>query len=127
MRIEQRARTLAPFFACTTNRKNDTVKKARAWLDAAGINYDFHDYKKLGVDAATLTHWCETLGWEAVLNRAGTTFKKLADADKAELDQVKAIALMIAQPSMIKRPIIAGDGLLLAGFKPEIYAVRLKA
>ncbi len=105
----------------------DTVKKARAWLDAHGIDYDFHDYKALGIDAASLQRWCGTLGWETVLNRAGTTFRGLPDADKQGLDAHQAIALMLAQPSMIKRPIlegevVAGRGVLLAGFKPEIYA-----
>ncbi len=100
----------------------DTVKKARAWLDAAGVAYSFHDYKTLGVDAAQLTAWVDALGWEIVLNRAGTTFRGLAEADKARLDAAKAVALMVAQPSMVKRPIVQGDGALLAGFKPEVYA-----
>ena len=100
----------------------DTVKKARVWLEAAGIAFTFHDYKKLGVDAAQLAKWCDALGWETLLNRAGTTFKKLPDADKADLNQAKAIALMIAQPSMIKRPVLESEGLLLVGFKPEVYA-----
>jgi arsenate reductase (glutaredoxin) len=100
----------------------DTVKKARVWLDAQGIAYDFHDYKKAGVDAAHLTTWCDVLGWESVLNRAGTTFKKLPDADKVGLDQAKAIALMIAQPSMIKRPLVEHPGGLLIGFKPNQWA-----
>jgi arsenate reductase (glutaredoxin) len=99
----------------------DTVKKARVWLDAQGIAYAFHDYKKLGVDKAQLTRWCEALGWETVLNRAGTTFKQLPESDKADLTQSKAIALMLAAPSMIKRPIAEAKGVLLAGFKPEQY------
>jgi Spx/MgsR family transcriptional regulator len=103
----------------------DTVKKARAWLDANGTAYDFHDYKALGADAGMLRAWVAALGWEAVLNRAGTTFRALPDADKAEIDAEKAVALMLAQPSMIKRPILAGDGILLAGFKPEVYAAAL--
>ncbi len=97
----------------------DTVKKARDWLDAQGVAYEFHDYKKSGADAAQLGRWCDALGWERVLNRAGTTFKKLADADKANLDHDKAIALMLAQPSMIKRPIVEYRGGLLIGFKPD--------
>ena len=100
----------------------DTVKKARAWLDAAGVAYDFHDYKKAGVDAARLRDWAAEVGWEALFNRAGTTFKKLADADKANLDESSAITLMVAQPSMIKRPVVAGAGPLIVGFKPETYA-----
>jgi arsenate reductase (glutaredoxin) len=98
----------------------DTVKKARVWLDGRGVAYAFHDYKKAGADAGKLAVWCEVKGWETVLNRAGTTFKKLADNDKADLDQAKAIALMIAQPSMIKRPVVEHAGGLLIGFKlPE--------
>jgi arsenate reductase (glutaredoxin) len=98
----------------------DTVKKARSWLDAHGISYVFHDYKKAGADPAKLAHWCDVAGWDVVLNRAGTTFKKLPDGDKADLDAAKAITLMLAQPSMIKRPIVEHDGGLLVGFKqPE--------
>ena len=100
----------------------DTVKKARAWLDAAGVAYAFHDYKALGVDADKLRAWVDALGWETVLNRAGTTFRGLPDADKTGIDADKAMALMLAQQSMIKRPIAQGEGVLLAGFKPEVYA-----
>lgn len=97
----------------------DTVKKARTWLDNHGVAYAFHDYRKAGTDEASLRRWTDALGWETVLNRAGTTFRALSDADKADLDQSKAIALMLAQPSMIKRPIVEGDGVLVAGFKPD--------
>lgn len=97
----------------------DTVKKARGWLDGRGVAYAFHDYKKAGIDTARLERWCNALGWETVLNRAGTTFRKLPDADRTDIDRDKAIALMIAQPSMIKRPIVEHPGGLLAGFKPE--------
>ena len=103
-------------------RNCDTVKKARAWLDATGVAYVFHDYKTAGADAEMLRAWVDALGWETVLNRAGTTFRGLPDADKAEIDADKAMALMLAQPSMIKRPIAEGEGVLLAGFKPEVYA-----
>ncbi len=103
----------------------DTVKKARAWLDARAIGYDFHDYKKAGADARKLGVWCDALGWETVLNRAGTTFRKLPDADKTGLDPKRAIALMLAQPSMIKRPIVEHDGGLLAGFNDAEWAVAL--
>lgn len=99
----------------------DTVKKARTWLDSHGVAYAFHDYKKAGVDEASLRRWTSTLGWETVLNRAGTTFRALSDADKAGLDEDKAVALMLAQPSMIKRPIVEGDGVLVAGFKPDAW------
>lgn len=98
----------------------DTVKKARAWLDANGVGYEFHDYKKAGITAAKLKAWSKALGWESVLNRAGTTFRKLPEDAKAGLDQTKAVALMIEQPSMIKRPIVEHKGGLLVGFKqPE--------
>lgn len=98
----------------------DTVKKARSWLDGQGLAYAFHDYKKAGADAANLKGWCEAKGWETILNRAGTTFKKLPDDSKNGLDQAKAIALMLDQPSMIKRPVVEYAGGLLVGFKqPE--------
>lgn len=100
----------------------DTMKKAFAWLGARGVAYDFHDYKTAGVTAAQLTQWCRAAGWQAVLNRAGTTFRKLDDADKEALTQDKAIALMVAQPSMIKRPILEAGGKLEIGFAPEHYA-----
>jgi arsenate reductase (glutaredoxin) len=100
----------------------DMVKKARSWLDAKGVAYAFHDYKKAGIDAVTLNRWADAAGWEPLLNRAGTTFKKLSDADKADVDRVKAIKLMIANPSMIKRPVVEGAGPLLVGFKPDDWA-----
>lgn len=99
----------------------DTVKKARTWLDAKGVAYAFHDYKRLGIDAATLNRWADAVGWELLLNRAGTTFKKLPDADKAGIDRSKAIALMIVNPSVIKRPVVEGDGKMLVGFKPDAW------
>ncbi|MHA7969423.1 ArsC family reductase [Rhizobium sp. CAU 1783] len=105
----------------------DTMKKARAWLEEHGIDYAFHDYKISGIDRDHLERWCAEAGWQTVLNRAGTTFKKLPDEAKLDLDQEKAIALMLAQPSMIKRPVLEADGTLLIGFKPEIYAAALKA
>jgi arsenate reductase (glutaredoxin) len=95
----------------------DTVKKARAWLDAHGVAYVFHDYKKAGADAAQLARWADVLGWENVINRNGTTFRKLDDADKADLNQSKAISLMVAQPGMIRRPIVEHPGSLICGFK----------
>jgi Spx/MgsR family transcriptional regulator len=99
----------------------DTMKKARTWLDGKAVPYRFHDYKTAGIDAATLSAWVETLGWETVLNRAGTTFRALPDAEKQDIDASKAVALMLAQPSMIKRPILDRGGRLTAGFKPEVY------
>ena len=103
----------------------DTMKKARTWLDTHKIAYAFHDYKVAGIDAKRVTTWCDALGWETVLNRAGTTFRKLSDADKTNIDQKKAVALMVAQPSMIKRPILDHGGKFFAGFKPEIYKAAL--
>ncbi len=100
----------------------DTVKKARIWLDAAGVQYIFHDYKKVGIDASTLERWAEAVGWERLLNRAGTTFRKLSDADKANIDRGKGVALMLANPSMIKRPVVEGTELLLVAFKPDEWA-----
>jgi arsenate reductase (glutaredoxin) len=97
----------------------DTVKKARTWLDARGIAYAFHDYKKAGADPARLAAWCQVAGWEKLLNCAGTTFKKLPELDRADLNETKAIALMAANPSCIKRPVVEHPGGLLVGFKPE--------
>jgi len=104
----------------------DTMKKARDWLDGHGIAYSFHDYKAAGVEGAKLRAWAAQAGWEALLNRAGTTFRALPDADKQGLDEAKAIALMLAQPSMIKRPVLETGGVLLVGFKPEAYASTFK-
>ena len=103
-------------------RNCDTMKKAWTWLDSHGVAYDFHDYRKDGLDRATLEGWVRQLGWEVLLNRAGTTFRKLPDKDKEGLTEKKAIALMEAQPSMIKRPVLDVGGKLLVGFKPENYA-----
>ncbi|MGA0530934.1 ArsC family reductase [Hansschlegelia sp. KR7-227] len=103
-------------------RNCDTMKKARAWLEARGVAYRFHDYRADGVDPSKLEEWERAVGWETLLNRAGTTFRTLPDADKVGLDAAKALALMLAQPSMIKRPVLEAEGKLLVGFKPEIYA-----
>lgn len=103
----------------------DTVKKARVWLDGQGIAYAFHDYKKAGADEVRLRDWVGKAGWEKVLNRAGTTFRKLEEADKAGLDAEKVVRLMLAQPSMIKRPIVEHPGGLLVGFKPDEWAAAL--
>lgn len=103
----------------------DTVKKARVWLEQAGVAYDFHNYKSSGVDADRLRDWVQRLGWEVLLNRAGTTFRKLPEADRANIDTDKAIALMLANPSAIKRPVLAGDGVLLVGFKPDAWTAAL--
>jgi len=100
-------------------RNCDTVKKARAWLDARGVDYRFHDYKTAGIDAPRLRGWASELGWERLLNRAGTTFRQLPEADRADIDQDKAIALMLAQPSMIKRPVVDLGDRRLVGFKAD--------
>lgn len=100
----------------------DTVAKARKWLEERGHAYVFHDYKAAGIDRATLEGWVGEHGWETILNRAGTTFRKLDEADRQNLDADKAIALMLAQPSMIKRPVLDLGDRRLVGFKPDIYA-----
>ena len=100
----------------------DTMKKARAWLDGHGVAYQFHDYKAAGAPKDRLKHWSDRLGWETLLNRAGTTFRKLPDAEREGLNDKKALALMLAQPSIIKRPVLEIGDKLLVGFKPEIYA-----
>lgn len=99
----------------------DTMKKARVFLDEHGLDYAFHDYKASGIDRPHVERWCREAGWETVLNRAGTTFRKLPDAARENLDEARAIELMLEQPSMIKRPVLERDGRLLIGFKPEIY------
>ncbi len=105
----------------------DTMKKARAWLDQKGAAYAFHDYKTAGIDRARLEAWVGKVGWETLLNRSGTTFRKLPEADREGLTEKKAIALMLAQPSMIKRPVLdLGSGKLLVGFKPDQYASVIK-
>lgn len=104
-------------------RNCDTVKKARAWFEEQGTAVTFHDFKAKGVDEDALRRWIGGLGWERVLNRQGTTFRKLADGDRQSLEVEGAIALMLAHPSMIKRPIVEGDGVLTAGFQPEAWAV----
>jgi arsenate reductase len=101
----------------------DTMKKARAFLDKRGVAYEFHDYKTRGIERTKLEGWAKKAGWETLLNRAGTTFRKLPDKDKEELTEKKAIALMLAQPSMIRRPVLElGGGKVLVGFKPDEYA-----
>ncbi|HVW68133.1 MAG TPA: ArsC family reductase [Steroidobacteraceae bacterium] len=105
----------------------DTMKKARAWLDEHGVRYEFHDYKAAGIDAESLKRWCGKVGWETLLNRSGTTFRKLPDERKEALNERKAVALMLAQPSMIKRPVLEKGAQLLVGFKPDLYAKALKS
>ena len=103
----------------------DTVKKARAWLDREGVAYDFHDYKSAGIDESRLRGWTRDLGWQTLLNRAGTTFRKLPAADKQGLNEDRAIALMLAQPSMIKRPVLDTGDRRLAGFSDASYREAL--
>lgn len=102
----------------------DTVKRARAWLDAHGVSYRFHDYKKAGVDETALRGWVDRLGWEPLLNRAGTTFRKLPDTDKAAIDAEKAIRIMLANPSAIKRPVLVRGETLIVGFDAARYSER---
>jgi arsenate reductase len=105
----------------------DTMKKARTWLDKKGVAYDFHDYKTAGIDREHLQRWSKKVGWETLLNRSGLTFKKLPDKDKEGLTEAKALKLMEAQPSMIKRPVLdLGGGKLVVGFKPEIYETSVR-
>src|SRR5688572_20579697 len=103
----------------------DTVKKARTWLEANGIAYAFHDYKKEGAEPAKLAAWSDAAGWEVLLNRRGTTFRALSDADKADIDRAKAIRLMEAHPSLIKRPVVEHGGGLLVGFDPAEWGRSL--
>lgn len=102
-------------------RNCDTMKKARTWLDEKGVAYDFHDYKAVGIDRGRLEGWAAKVGWEVLLNRAGTTFRKLPEKDREGLTEQKATTLMLAQPSMIKRPVLEAGGKILVGFKPEQY------
>ena len=104
----------------------DTMKKARTWLDSHGVQYEVHDYKIAGIDSARLERWCGKVGWETLLNRAGTTFRKLPDERKSPLDESRAIALMMQQPSMIKRPVLEWGTRLLVGFKPDEYQIALR-
>ena len=104
----------------------DAMKKARAWLDKHGVAYAFHDYKTAGIEPERVERWEKKVGWETLLNRAGTTFRKLPDKDKTGLNAKKAMALMLAQPSMIKRPVLdLGGGKILVGFQPELYSKAL--
>jgi len=105
----------------------DTMKKARAWLELHGVQYDFHDYKTSGIEVARLTRWAGEVGWETLLNRAGTTFRKLPENQKTDLTEVKAIALMLEQPSMIKRPVLETNGRTVVGFKPDVYEKTVRA
>ena len=104
----------------------DTMKKARSWLDSHGLPYGFHDYKISGIDAATLARWSKQVGWETLLNRSGTTFRKLPESQKTDLNERKALELMRAQPSMIKRPVLERGARILVGFKPEVYEKDLR-
>jgi arsenate reductase (glutaredoxin) len=118
-------------FAMTTTiygiKNCDTMRKAFTWLDQNRVGYAFHDYKKDGVERTQLEAWCKKLGWEALLNRAGMTFRKLSEKDKEGLNAGKAIKLMLEHPSMIKRPVLEAGGRLLVGFKPDEYKAALKA
>jgi arsenate reductase len=102
----------------------DTIKKARTWLEGKGIAFTFHNYKTAGIDRVTLERWVDRLGWEALLNRSGTTFRKLPEEQRADLDRNRAIAIMLANPSAIRRPVVEGGDTLLVGFKPDAYAAH---
>jgi arsenate reductase len=104
----------------------DTMKKARAWLEAAGIEYAFHDYRVDGIDEARLRGWIAQVGWEVLLNRAGTTFRKLPEAERDGVDEARAIRLMLAQPAMIKRPVLDLGARIVVGFRPEAYQAQLR-
>jgi len=104
----------------------DTIKKARVWLEKREIAYTFHDYKVAGIERAKLAAWSQQVGWDKLLNRAGTTFRKLTESERTDLDESKAIRLMIDQPSMIKRPVLELGTTLLVGFSPESYEKALK-
>ena len=104
----------------------DTMKKAFRWLDSEGVDYRFHDYRVEGIDRASVERWCAAVGWEKVLNKSSTTFRALLDASKIDLDERSAIALMLAEPTMIKRPVLVADGQIEVGFKPERYAALFK-
>jgi arsenate reductase (glutaredoxin) len=108
-------------------RNCDTIKKARAWLEARGVAYHFHDYRTAGVERERLERWCRELGWEALLNRAGTTFRKLTEDQKQGLNEHAAVLLMLAQPSIIKRPVLETGNALIVGFRPERYEEALKS
>jgi Spx/MgsR family transcriptional regulator len=103
-------------------RNCDTMKKARAWLEGNGVAHTFHDYKVAGIDAGALKQWAKAVGWEVLLNRAGTTFRALPDADKADLTEAKALSLMLANPSMIRRPVLTHADTVQVGFKPDVWA-----
>jgi Spx/MgsR family transcriptional regulator len=104
----------------------DTMKKARAWLEARGVPYAFHDYKAEGIDRARLESWAGSVGWETLLNRAGTTFRKLPEAERTDIDERRALALMLDQPSMIKRPVLDLGGRFIVGFQPEQYEAAVR-
>lgn len=104
-----------------------TMQKAFAWLDAAGLTYEFHDYKKLGIDTPTLQSWCQQAGWEKLVNTKGTTWRKLTEADRSNLDEAKAIQLMLKNPSLIKRPVVSGGSRLLVGFDINLFSTCLKS
>lgn len=103
-------------------RNCDTVKKARRWLDEHGVAYRFHDFRADGLDEATLRAWCDSVGWETLLNRRGTTWRALPEHHKAVEDQAAAVALMLAHPALIKRPVLVKGAAILVGFDPNAYA-----
>jgi len=107
-------------------RNCDTMKKARAWLDENGVDYAFHDYKSAGIAPEKLEEWSKKVGWEKLLNRAGMTFRKLPEAEKQDLDETKAVGLMMENPSMIRRPVLEKGNDILVGFRPADYEAALR-
>jgi len=108
-------------------RNCDTMKKARAWLDGHGVTYSFHDYKTEGIDRSRIEGWIKKVGWQVLLNRAGTTFRKLPEKDRDGVTEKKAVSLMLTQPSIIKRPVLDIGGKLIVGFQPEVYAEAFRS
>lgn len=119
--------TLKPTMTLYGIKTCDTVKKARTWLDSHGLAHAFHDYRAEGIDRQRLAGWAKEVGWQVLLNRTSTTFRALPEADKADIDEEKAIALMLAEPTMIKRPVLDLGDRRIVGFKPDVYAAALKA
>ncbi len=105
----------------------DTMKKARSWLEEHGVAYEFHDYKLAGIDRAQLERWAASVGWTALINRAGTTFRRLPESQKSTLDEQRAIALMHEQPSLIRRPVLESGGQIMVGFLPALYEQAFRA
>ncbi|HKI59725.1 MAG TPA: ArsC family reductase [Mariprofundaceae bacterium] len=105
----------------------DTIKKARKWLEGKGVEYQFHDYKKEGANPVLLKQWCQSVGWEILLNRRGTAWRKLPDDVKESVDEISSIQLMVENPSMIKRPVLVNNGKITVGFSESVYGELFSA